>query len=134
MNAWRNKVTVVFMVVAILLPNCPCKVLSLFGINVRETISSSDYNQSSAELDVFHGSTFSLTCHYDDEDRTIDGPSVEVRESVTATHGEAYNLWSENDTFASQVATGSSKQRAPPDTQGNGMQTLSRGFLCVYLI
>lgn len=134
MGVFRHKVAVVLMVVTILLPNCPCKVLSLFGIEVNESIGSPDLNQSSAEVDIFNGSTFSLICHCDDEDRTFDGPFVEVRESGITAHSEAYYLWSENDTNASQIAMRSSRQRAPPDTQRNGTQTLSRDFLCIYLI
>ena len=134
MGGVKRKVTVVLMAIAILLPNCPCEVLRLFGIEVNESIGSSAFNQNSAEFDIFSGSTFSLTCHCDEEDEAFNGPSVDVRESGITTHSDAYHLWSENDTFASHEATQSSRQRAPPDTQGCGIHILSRDFLCSYLI
>lgn len=122
------------MAIAILLPNCPCKVLRLFGIEVNESVTSSAFNKNAAEIEKINVSSFSLPCHCDDEDKTFDEPANVVQASDITTHLAAWFLGSENDTIGSQIALRNSRQRAPPDIQRNGTQTLSRDFLCSYLI
>ena len=134
MSSCRSKVTVAFMAIAILLPNCPCKVLRLFGIEVKETITAAALTQETAEIEEINGSTFSMVCHCDDEEKTFDGPANVVQASDNTTHLAAWSLWTENDTIGSQITCRNSRQRAPPDIQRSGIQTLSRDFLCSYLI
>jgi hypothetical protein len=134
MSLCRNKVTVAFMAIAILLPNCPCKLLSLFGVEVKGGVTSSAWNQNTAEIAKINVSTFAVVCHCDDEDKTFEGPSNAIQANGITAQLEAWSLWSENDTIGSQISIRNSRQRAPPKIPRNGTQILSRDFLCSYLI
>ena len=134
MNVSGKWVMVALMAIAILLPNCPCKLLELLGIEVFETADPLKLGRTTTEIVQHKGSTFLLDCHCDDKEPAFNGPSNGLQESIFTTYVEAGCLWSIEDIFYSPKAYPNSRLRAPPGNLIREIKTPSRTVLCSYLI
>ena len=131
MRSFFKAVFAIWVGVSLILPNCPCQVFNLFGIETAEE-SSGAQNESQS---VQQGSLTLVVCHCEDDVPKVAEPAGTARGGVDCSSKVAFCPWASgaNGSLNSLVIS-DSRGRSPPGYELPQCLSAKREVLCSFLV